>query len=495
MKKILLLFCIFYTFTYTIVAQELFDAIRNNNIAKVKEIISSDPKLVNTPGNNHFTPLLFATNSNKPEIAEFLISKGANVDDVFFPDYYGSTPISFAIRNNNLDLVKLLHEKGANIQFRTKLEENYLHFAAAQNRVEIAEYLINNGIDVNSVKNGGLTSLHISTIMGNVDIVKLLIEKEAKLDIKCYDNGTPLHFAIATRNREIEDFLRKNGASDFPRNFPEYCGSYLGQQPPGEEPVMFAPELFRDIYRSYGTPTFSPDGKELFFYGYFMPGIGYSRIWWMREEDGKWTAPELAPFSNYTSWGPAFSDDGNRLYFASRTPVEGNPATSNDLWFVEKVNGKWSEPQNPGTPPNRSNYNEMDPQLSADGSIYFKAFGPGSNGTGMYKSQFKDNKYSHPVNLDNMIDSSILDDSNMEYVISYNYGGPRYAEISICFHKPDGTWTKPVYMGDNVHQGQGTSKGEISHDGKYFFFVQNITPYWVDASFIEDLRKEALKND
>jgi hypothetical protein len=274
-------FCLIVIFSITTNAQGVFDAIRNNDLHQVKELIEKHPDLVNTPGNNRFTPILFAANNNKSEIAEYLISKGADVDAVFLADYYGNTPISFAIKNNNLDLVKILLNNGADIQHRTKLGENYLHFAAAQNMVDIAEYLINNGIDINSVKNGGLTPLHLAVITGSVDAVKLLIEKEANLDIRSNDNGTPLHYALATRNNEIADILREKGAIDLPREFPEYKGQYLGKTPPGDEPEPFAPELFRDLYRSYGTPTFSPDGKELFFYGYFMPGIGYKKT-----EDG-----------------------------------------------------------------------------------------------------------------------------------------------------------------------------------------------------------------
>ena len=59
----------------------------------------------------------------------------------------------------------------------------------------------------------------------------------------------------------------------------------------------------------------------------------------------------------------------------------------------------------------------------------------------------------------------------------------------------DAVVARPVYMGDIVHRGQGTADGRLSPDGKYFFFVQNISPYWVDASFIEALRKDALKDD
>ncbi|MBU1012775.1 MAG: ankyrin repeat domain-containing protein [Bacteroidetes bacterium] len=496
MKKTIIFFCLTAIVSIKANAQQIFDAIRNNDITKVHELIEKDPNLVNTPGDNHFTPLLFATNSNKPEIAEFLISKGANIEEVFLADYYGSTPISFAIRNNNLDLVKLLLAKGANIQYRTKLGENYLHFAAAQNRVEIAEYLINNGIDINSVKNGGLTPLHIAVITGSVDVVKLLIDKGAKLNIRCNDNGTPIHFAFATRNREIEDILRKNGASDFPRNFPEYKGKYLGQQAPGEEPVMFAPELFRDIYRSYGAPQFSPDGKELFFYGYFMPGVGFSSIWYMKEDNGIWTVPVLAPFSDFNSWGPSFSPDGKKLYFAS-TRLRGEKATSDgDLWYSEKQpDGTWSLAKHLGSPPNRDKYHDHSPKIANDGTLYFTSGGSGGRGTYIYKSKLINGKYTNPEALDDYIESDKKDDClDMENIIYFLFG-PDGGKISICFHKPDGTWSKPVYMGDKIHQGQGSSDATISPDGKYFFFVQNISPYWVSASLIEDLRKEALKDD
>ncbi len=480
----------------TVHAQEIFDAVRKGDLEKVKELVENNLQLIKVKGNNDFTPLLFAANNNKGDIAEFLISKGADIDEVFLADYYGNTPITFAIKNGSLKMVKILHEKGANIQYRTNLGENYLHFAAAQNKVDIAEYLIHCGIDINSTKNGGLTPLHIAAITGSSDVVKLLVQKGANLDLKSKDGGTPLHFADAARNDEIAELLRQSGAKDKPRIFPEYKGKYLGQKAPGEVPEPFVPELFRDIYRSYSAPAFSPDGKEVFWYGYFMPGIGYSRIWWMREEGGKWSAPELAPFSDFESWGPAFSHDGQKLYFASRRPLGKKTRTDSDIWYIEKLAGKWSGPKHPGSPPNKEDFNEMLPSPARDGTLYYKAFGPGTEGTLMYKSKFNNGHYEEPQRLDGFFDSDKKDECrDKESIIFFSYGGPRYCEISICFHKPDGRWTRPVYMGDKIHQGQGSSDGKISPDGKYFFFVQNISPYWVDASFIEDLRNQALKKD
>lgn len=494
MKKIMCFLFVIFVIHTTINAQGLFDAIQKGNLTKVKELVEENGLLVNENMSNGIMPLFFAANTDKTEIVEYLLANGADVNFILLDDYYGITPLISAIINGNLEMVKMLQQYGANILYQTKLGENYLHFAAATKNIEVAKYLIDCGIDVNAVKSGNLTPLHITAIYGTVDMAKFLIENGANLEIKSTDGGAPLHFAIASRNDEMADLLRASEAKDIPREFPEYEGKYLGKDTPGDEPELFAPEIFRDIYRSYSPPVFTPDGKEVFWYGYFLPRTHYSRIWWMREENGKWTAPELAPFSDYTSWSPSLSKDGNKVYFASRRPLEGKTKNDSDIWYSEKIDGKWSEAKYLGSPPNRDNLSEMLPILSNDGTIYFKAFGRGARGTQMYKSKFVDGKYLEPQSLDDMIDANEIDDCpDIDHVITYAYGGPRYAEISICFHKPDGRWTKPMYMGDIVHQGQGSSNGTLSPDGKYLFFVQNISPYWIDASFIEDLRKEALE--
>jgi ankyrin repeat protein len=444
-----------------------------------------------------YTPLLEAINANSLEITELLIAKGADINLVFREEYYGDTPLSFAVRSGNLEMVKSLHLKGANIQYRTKLGANLLHFAAAVNKADIVTYLIDSGVDINSVQNGGLTPLHMAAIIGCLDAAELLVARGAKLDLKSKDGGTPLHFAIAAQNREIADFLRKSGAKDIPREFPEYNGKYLGQKAPGTEPEPFVPELFRDIYRSYSRPVFSRDGKEVFWTGYVLPGVGYHRIWRMREVNGKWTAPELSLFSDFDSLHPSLSYDGRKIYFASARPRGDKATTDIDLWYAEKqLDGTWSQARHLGSPPNRDVFNDMLPSPAKDGTIYFKVFGPNTRGTRMFKSKLVNKIYEAPISIDDLIEANGRDDCmDMDHLIPYTYGGPKGAVISITFHKPDGRWTRPVYMGDIVHQGQGTTDGRLSPDGKYFFFCQNISPYWVDASFIEALRKVALKDD
>jgi hypothetical protein len=226
------------------------------------------------------------------------------------------------------------------------------------NRIDFVEYLIGCGIDINSAKDGGLTPLHLAAFTGSLDAAKRLVEMGASLDLESRDGGTPLHYAVAARNHEMADFLRAHGAKDTARAFPKFRGKYLGQKTPGTEPEPFVPELFRDIYRSYSTPVFSPDGKEMFLNVYLLPGIDYNRIWWMKEEKGRWTAPVLAQFSDFPSWQAALSHDGKKIFFASRRPKQGDHSDFCDLWFAEKrQDGTWSEAKPLGSPPNRDTFN------------------------------------------------------------------------------------------------------------------------------------------
>ncbi len=563
MKKILLLGCGLLLATLTVEAQDIFEAVRANDPAKVRALVEADPRLIQaedpdgrTPlhwacrgvhmdilkylvgkgadanardGSREtplhlaaragsaeavrrlvesgadpaarsimsLTPLMFAIQAKKREMAEYLISRGGDLPPELLDVYHSSTPIRYAIMGLDLDMVKMLRQKGFDIRYRTPYGESYLHYAVAHGSRDIAEYLIECGLEIDSAKDGGLTPLHIAAIIGRTDMARFLVEKGARLDVRSKDGGTPLHFAAAARNDEIVDILRKSGAKDLPREFPAYKGKYLGQKTPGSEPELFVPELFRDIYRSYSPPVFSPDGKEVFWHGYFMPGVGYHKVWWMREENGLWTAPELAPFSGFQMEHPAMSPDGKRIYFGSNRPVEGRSSSDHNLWYAEKQpDGKWGPAKCLGSPPNKDDVNEMLPFPAKDGTIYFKANRPDAKGTLLYRSKIQSGAYEEPVSLDALIDAEGIDDGpDVDHLINYEFGVPRYAEISILFHQPDGRWTKPVYMGDKVHQKQGTSSGKLSPDGKYLFFVQNISPYWVDASFIEDLRREALKKE
>ena len=66
---------------------------------------------VNVKGNNNVTPLILASQQGKLDVVNFLLDKGARVNDVMTD---GKTALLMACKNGHTEIVKRLMEKGAN---------------------------------------------------------------------------------------------------------------------------------------------------------------------------------------------------------------------------------------------------------------------------------------------------------------------------------------------------------------------------------------------
>ncbi len=177
--------------------------------------------------------------------------------------------------------------------------------------------------------------------------------------------------------------------------FPELRGPYLGQEPPGLEPRLFAPGVV-----STGLATrdvaMTPDGSELYF---SVTAGGSSVIMVTRQVDGRWTEPQVAPFSGrFLDIEPAISPDGRRFFFLSTRPQAHQEPREGwvyqDIWVMDRQGDGWSEPANLG-PPVNTEAPEYFPSVTADGSLYFtreRADGVSST----YRSRLVDGAYAEP---------------------------------------------------------------------------------------------------
>lgn len=68
-------------------------------------------------------------------------------------------------------------------------------FVAGYNNVEVAEYLLENGADVNAQDKGGLIPLHNASSYGHLDIAALLIKFNTVVNATDKWGFTPLHEA------------------------------------------------------------------------------------------------------------------------------------------------------------------------------------------------------------------------------------------------------------------------------------------------------------
>jgi outer membrane protein OmpA-like peptidoglycan-associated protein len=184
----------------------------------------------------------------------------------------------------------------------------------------------------------------------------------------------------------------------------------------------------------------SPDGRFLFFAACDRPdGVGSCDLYWSRKEDGRWGTPQnLGPTVNSGTWDsqPSFSGDGKTLYFASKRP---GGLGSSDIWktvLLDEYN--WSEPVNLGDSVNSSK-EEMAPFIHPDDqTLYFSSKGhTGMGGYDLYYSK-KDifGNWRTPVNLGYPINTNadeitllVNSTGDVAYISSDKYGGKGRQDI------------------------------------------------------------------
>lgn len=307
-------------------------------------------------------------------------------------------------------------------------------------------------------------------------------------------------------------------------------GDYLGQTPPGDTPVLFAPgKVSTGLYER--DVAITPDGGE-FYFG--LLSQGYATIAVCRRTGDGWTSPEIAPFSTdpaFMDLEPHITPDGTRLMFLSTRPREGEEAkpgwADQDIWVVDRIGAGWGEPYNLG-PPVNSDAAEFYPSVTREGTIYFtrSITQSGKRRSLILRASHTGDGYAEPEILpiqinpgDNQYNAFI--DPGERYLIVCIAGlddAIGRSDYYVCFRDDADAWRGPVNMGPAINTPDNTAPSPyVSPDGRYFFFAstrkidtggEGAGPrsydrirdmqtepgngrsdiYWVDASFIEGLR-------
>jgi len=225
--------------------------IQYDNVDLVNKI-TENRNLIDHENHNKITPLLFAIESNSPNIVAILLNKGAN------PNYETSdgrfTPLLMAVKKRNYNIIGKLLEKGANPSqglqmggmtpiawsvYTSDIEMISLFIKAGINLnqqdsngdtpLTIAiirqndrgqepfltyQFLIENGADTNLENGKGQTPLSLAVMNNRYDIVTYLVSKGVDINKTSglVEGLTPLFIAIRNNNFEISKFLIENGA-------------------------------------------------------------------------------------------------------------------------------------------------------------------------------------------------------------------------------------------------------------------------------------------
>jgi ankyrin repeat protein len=111
------------------------------------------------------------------------------------------------------DTVRVLLAAGADINSRDYLGSSPLSFAVSRNRTETVGVLLNAGAKTNfHHTETGQTALIDAVVRGNIDIVRLLLEKGANVNEQDKEGRKPVDWARRLNRVEIEVLLRKAAA-------------------------------------------------------------------------------------------------------------------------------------------------------------------------------------------------------------------------------------------------------------------------------------------
>jgi len=148
-----------------------------------------------------------------------------------------------------------------------------------------------------------------------------------------------------------------------------HYGPYLGQDPPGTHPRVFAPGRVSTDLPERDT-AIPPGGGAIF---YTVAGASGGTIVFVEKQGGRWRRPYVAPFSGlHSDLEPFFDPRAERLWFASARPLPGESEPDDyNLWVVDFLEDGWGEPRpvaglnGPG--------DEFYPTVTARGVVYFTA--------------------------------------------------------------------------------------------------------------------------
>lgn len=129
----------------------------------------------------------------------------------------GTTVLIDAARQGHLQVVEYLLANGADVEIRDlyngKPNNTPLHVAAGNGHKRVVELLLAKGASVNAVDQFGRTPLHTAVSRGFRSVIDVLLTHKADVNALSDSGQTPLHMAIAADQLELAKYLIDRGAN------------------------------------------------------------------------------------------------------------------------------------------------------------------------------------------------------------------------------------------------------------------------------------------
>jgi hypothetical protein len=186
------------------------------------------------------TSLHYAAEKGPPALVKFLIDNGAKVNE---KEEYGYTPLHQAAKEGHKEIVKILIVSGADVNIQGERGRPPLFWPIVNGNKEIVQILLNSGAKVNSQDSSRRTPFNWAIRNNREEIAGLLINTKG-------ENGwTPLHWAVHNAKTSMVRLLLKRGArvdiKDDQGKTPVDIAQECAEQSPNHKPVVV-------VLRDYG---------------------------------------------------------------------------------------------------------------------------------------------------------------------------------------------------------------------------------------------------
>lgn len=235
--------------------EDFHNSVESDDITAVKLFLAAEmnPNITKS-GNYNPTALGIAVVKNHERIIDILLEAGADVNKRF--GYWGDTVlgrstdkklltklISYganteslnngyvnAAEKGSLDLMQFFIEKGAKFEqvkekALFKVANAYNHEKYKEQLLIVANYLLENGVDINAKNSNGMSVLQAALDNKNVSVAKLLIDKGADIKGRVSGgptnirSGTALMFAVRNGLQSLVPILIEKGADIHVKNY------------------------------------------------------------------------------------------------------------------------------------------------------------------------------------------------------------------------------------------------------------------------------------
>jgi len=270
---------------------------------------------------------------------------------------------------------------------------------------------------------------------------------------------------------------------------------YFGQETPGLIPEIFAPGIVSvdGIYE--GDVTFSPDLDEMYF---SLTINGHSYIYFSKLKNKKWTTPKKANFTKgkvSDEFSPFVSNNGKRIYFATYDSI-----APLKIWYANRLKDSWSDAVILDSPIN--NDEVVKPVAAKNGDLFYV----NSSKKKMYYAPNKNGKFPEVREVGIAFGSLGFISPSQDYMVVHankENDKTKDMDLFVCFKKKDGTWSRPINLGDVVNTNFREGNPTITPDGKYLFFNRYVingkrglpNVYWVSTEIIHALKTAYFKKE